>query len=183
MGRKFPKVRNPRDSLCKGKFLFNKNTTESSCTVLDRTTTKGYTSLGRERIDSKMGVELPCSWQVESPAKDRTPCRPAYIMRSKTSNLKSRNPPTGLIAIYTYWSLWIRSRLMRNKKAEYRLRQEGLSLKAARSCIEHLEATDPDNPLLCRGQVYANSHANLALGDALLELMHSEEFKGFRRLV
>ncbi len=72
---------------------------------------------------------------------------------------------------------------MRNKKAEYRLRQEGLSLTAARRCIEHLEATDPDNIIISERRIYAGGRAYLELGDALFELMQSEEFKGFRRLV
>ena len=72
---------------------------------------------------------------------------------------------------------------MRNIKAEAGLRHDGMTLAVARKAIEHLEATDPQNIILHRGRINANSKSYLELGESIHMLTESEEFKEIRRSV
>jgi len=68
-----------------------------------------------------------------------------------------------------------------NTKAVNRLRNDGMSLPVARKVVEHLEATDPENPILSRGTIYAGSRKYFDLSEAMHKLRESEELREVRR--
>ncbi len=124
--------------LRKGFPSFNNNTTESSRTVLDRTTTRSYTSFRRERIDSMLAARTKEPW-VSLTKKREHPQPASYKSTIGHASRQGLNPPTVLRAIYIYWSLWIGSRLMNSYK---QCKCCGYTLNTARFAFGQADCTE-----------------------------------------